>query len=128
MSKEAAPNQGTLDPEPRWPALLAMLAVGGLYFALPEPLSPGPNWLVMVVVLALLTPAFVLHHLRWHATAQLLYYFGLGAVTLAMIGSLVLLVWRLPAHAETPKQLLISAASLWISNLLIFASWYWRLD
>jgi hypothetical protein len=31
-------------------------------------------------------------------------------------------------HKETPARLLLSAAALWLSNLLIFASWYWRLD
>jgi hypothetical protein len=34
----------------------------------------------------------------------------------------------LPSRKETPQQLLVSAACLWTSNLLIFASWYWRLD
>jgi uncharacterized membrane protein len=38
------------------------------------------------------------------------------------------LVSRLPAHRETPLQLLIAAAALWISNMLVFACWYWRLD
>jgi hypothetical protein len=31
--------------EPRWPALLALLVVGGLRLALPESLSAGPDWL-----------------------------------------------------------------------------------
>jgi hypothetical protein len=31
--------------EPRWPALLALLAVGRLRLALPESLSAGPDWL-----------------------------------------------------------------------------------
>jgi hypothetical protein len=39
-----------------------------------------------------------------------------------------LLVERLPSKKEAPLQLLISAAALWVSNLLVFASWYWRLD
>jgi len=40
----------------------------------------------------------------------------------------VLLVARLPSHRETPAQLLLAAGALWICNLLVFASWYWRLD
>jgi hypothetical protein len=42
--------------EPRWPAILALLAVGGLRLALPESLSAGPRWLLIAVVGFLLIP------------------------------------------------------------------------
>ena len=42
--------------EPRWPAMLALLAVGGLRLALPESLSVGPGWLLIAVVGVLLIP------------------------------------------------------------------------
>ena len=42
--------------EPRWPAVLALLAVAGLRLALPEPLSAGPSWLLLAVVGLLLIP------------------------------------------------------------------------
>ena len=45
-----------------------------------------------------------------------------------MVASLALLVGALPAHKETPKAMLLSAASLWSTNIVVFASWYWRLD
>ena len=45
-----------------------------------------------------------------------------------MIGSLILLIAALPDHKESPRDLLRSAAALWASNILVFASWYWRLD
>ncbi len=47
---------------------------------------------------------------------------------MALIASLVLLVRALPSHKQESVQLLRSAGSLWISNVLVFASWYWRLD
>jgi hypothetical protein len=49
-------------PEPRWPAVVAILAVGGLYTALPPALTLGPRWLFPGVVLALLIPTVVSHH------------------------------------------------------------------
>ena len=55
-------------------------------------------------------------------------YVALCTVTVMTLASLGLLVAGLPSHKETPLQLLISAACLWASNVLIFASWYWRLD
>jgi hypothetical protein len=32
------------EPEPGWQALIALLAVGGLYVALPENLTVRPRW------------------------------------------------------------------------------------
>ena len=114
--------------EPRWPVLMALLAVGALHYALPSALSPGPDWLVLFLVAALATPAIISHRMGVHTLAQALSYGALGAVTAATVASLGLLVASLPSHRETPAQLLLSAAALWSSNLLIFASWYWRLD
>src|ERR1019366_629837 len=42
--------------EARWPALLASLASGLLFYALPEYLTIGPGWLLFVIVAALLIP------------------------------------------------------------------------
>jgi hypothetical protein len=55
--------------------------------------------------------------------------FALSAViTIEMVASLILLIQALPEHTETPTQLLLSAAALWCTNILVFAVWYWRLD
>ena len=43
-------------PEPRWQALLAMAAVGGVYLALPRELVIGPTWLLPTVIAVLLAP------------------------------------------------------------------------
>jgi hypothetical protein len=116
------------EPEPRWPALLALFAVAALYFALPSALTPGPDWLLLALVIALATPAMLSHRRGKHRLGQIFGYTAVSIVTLAMIAALALLVSRLPAHKETPAQLLLSAAALWTSNFLVFASWYWRLD
>jgi uncharacterized membrane protein len=52
----------------------------------------------------------------------------LGAVTAILIASLFLLIGSLPSRKIVPLQLLQAAASLWISNVLVFAAWYWKLD
>jgi hypothetical protein len=116
------------DLEPRWPALLALLAVGGLRFALPSALAVGPDWLVLVVVVVLIVPTVVARMRGHHKMNQVLGYLTTSVVTLDMLWSLVLLIRALPAHSESPKMLLASAGALWITNILVFASWYWRLD
>ncbi|HKV39455.1 MAG TPA: hypothetical protein VJX67_09595, partial [Blastocatellia bacterium] len=45
-----------------------------------------------------------------------------------LIISLCLLIDALPAHKEAPVAMLLSAACLWTTNILVFALWYWRLD
>jgi hypothetical protein len=114
--------------EPRWPAMLALLAVGGLRLALPEPLSVGPGWLLILVVGTLIIPTVLARRHGNDRLNQILGYLLASIVTLDMVWSLGLLLRALPSHKETPKDLLISAAALWITNILVFASWYWRLD
>jgi hypothetical protein len=106
-----------------------MLAIGGLYAALPAALLAGaPRWLPLAIVVALLVPMVILHYIGNHALHQTLGYILNSIVTAALIVSLALLLWEVTQHEVSPPQLLRSAASLWIANILIFASWYWRLD
>lgn len=114
--------------EPRWPVVVALLTVSGLYAALPVSLAVIPHWYLLIIVLALLVPTRLAHYHGHHNLNQRLGYVVNGVVTAAMVGSLALLIRALPTRAETPVQLLCSAASLWVTNILVFALWYWRLD
>lgn len=116
------------EPEPRWQALIALVAVGGLYVALPEYLTVGPRWLFPTVVAALTVPLVVSHRVGAHRLNVALGVTATAVVMAAMIGSLALLVAALPSHRESPTALLLSAAVLWFTNILIFALWYWRFD
>lgn len=46
-------------PEPRWPALIAVLLAGGLYAALPASLAVGPRWLELVLICLLSLPTVI---------------------------------------------------------------------
>ena len=116
------------DAEPRWPAFVAALAVGGLYAALPEVLTMGPRWLFPSVVLVLLIPNIVSHHTGSHRLNTFIGFVVDGVLTTGLIISLILLIAALPMHKQTPTALLLSAASLWATTILVFALWYWRLD
>lgn len=115
-------------PEPRWPAMLALLAVGGLRLALPESLSAGPDWLLLVLILALIVPSAWARRRGNSSLNRVFGYLMTSIVTIDMIWSLGLLVAALPSRRESPLDLLESASALWITNILVFASWYWRLD
>ena len=118
----------TTGPEPRWQALIAVLAVTGLYVALPPSLTVGPTWLVPVIVAAIEIPLLALHRTGRHRLDAVLGLTLLSILTVAMVASVGFLIGLLPAHRESPTQLLRSAASLWVTNVLVFALWYWRLD
>ena len=114
--------------EPRWHAMIALLAVGGLRVALPRELAIGPDWLFMAVVAVLTFFYWLAGYLQNHRLATFFGYFVIAVVTADMTWSLCLLVAALPQHKETSQALLQSASELWVTNILVFASWYWRLD
>jgi hypothetical protein len=115
-------------PEPRWQALLAALAVGAIYLALPRDLIIGPTWLLPTLIVVLLIPTVVSHKAGKRSLNRALGIIINGITTLALIGSVVLLVRALPSHREAPMKLLFSGGLLWLTNVIVFALWYWRLD
>ena len=106
-----------------------MLAIAGLYAALPSSILAGTTRLILAsAVVLLLVPITIAQHRRNHSLSHLLGHILNGVVTAGMIISLLLLITNVVHHEVTPQQLLGSAAALWIANFLVFASWYWRLD
>jgi hypothetical protein len=114
--------------EPRWPAAVAIVAVAGLSVALAPGLSVGPPWLFPTVVGVLLVPSIILHRIGNHHIDRALGFVITAVLTVELIASLIRLVTALPSHRESPIALLVSAVSIWTSNVLVFALWYWRLD
>jgi hypothetical protein len=123
-------SNSTLSPRAasRWSAAIGMFIIIGLYLVLPERLTLGPTWLIPTLALALLLPAILA---SFAGRRDLNFAIGVAllvVVTVAEIWSLSVLIAGLPAKRQPPAELLRSAAALWFSNVLVFASWYWRLD
>lgn len=115
-------------PEPRWQAVLAFVAVAGIYLALPSSLIIGPTWLLPTLIGLLLVPTVVSHRIGKRSLNRTLGFVISSIITVALISSVVLLVHALPSHKEPPIQLLFSGALLWLTNVIVFALWYWRID
>jgi len=105
-----------------------MLAAAGVFWALPEPLSLGPGWLLLAVIMVLLIPIVITNRRGYLRITRMLTFAALALITVAMIASLIFLVQGIPIHREMPRVLLRSALALWITNILVFALWYWKLD
>jgi hypothetical protein len=115
-------------PEPRGQAVLAFLAICAIYLALPRNLVLGPIWLLPTLIVVLLVPTVVSHRVGRQSLNRTLGFVINGITTLALMGSVILLVRALPAHRGSPVQLLRSGGLLWLTNVIVFALWYWRLD
>ena len=115
---------------PRWAALIAALAIGLLYMALPERLTYGPSWLLLAIEVVLLLPlmfSWASRRTLPHAAIRILTFAFLVAVTLGLVGSIALLIITLP-QAKASIRLLRDAGLLWCTNILVFAFWYWEVD
>ena len=121
----------TVNPEPRWPASLALLTCVVLYVALPNRLVIGPRWVLPVLIALPLIPLSKTRHLRpddspWvrHLTIALI-----AVITVANVASVALLAHHLlNAKVTQGRDLIYSAVAVWLTNVIVFALWYWELD
>jgi hypothetical protein len=118
--------------EPLWPVQVALIATIGFQLLLPSRLTAGPFWLLPVLegaLLVVLVLTFPRHLQREHPVRRRVALSMTGLVSAANITSLVLLARELLRHG-TPngRQLIAAGALIWLTNLLIFALWYWETD
>jgi len=104
------------------------VAAAFLPFALPRSLSLAPAWALATIVIALVLVSIVARRRSAEGVHLWTAYATLVILAIAMLYGLVTLITALPRHTEAAPRLLESAAVLWVSNVIIFASWYWRLD
>ena len=108
--------------------LIALLGVAGISYSLPHSLVLGPRWLLPAAVGLLIVPTTLAHRAGRHDIDRLLGYVISAVLTLGMAASVALLITTVISKTEPPASLLGSAAALWVTNILVFAIWYWRLD
>ncbi|HLN43413.1 MAG TPA: hypothetical protein VK215_13220 [Acidimicrobiales bacterium] len=121
--------------EPRWPALLAVVSAMALYFVLPDKLISGlgPRWLVPALEgvlgasLLIASPRLTRESRRLRPVAITL----IACVNLANVVSLAELVHELLVHTHANhggRDLIYASVPIWVTNVLVFALWYWELD
>src|SRR5262249_15838909 len=105
-----------------------LLAVAGIYLALPRELIVGPAWLLPALIVISVAPTIVSHRTGRHSLNHALGIFNNTVITVALVGSVGLLISALPSRKEQPLRLLLSGGELWLTNVIVFALWYWRMD
>jgi uncharacterized membrane protein len=118
--------------DPYWGAQLIAAAAIALQFALANKLTIGPSWMLPgVEALVLLGLVAASPHPRWrHSPLRRRIAMVLIAVVSALnILSLVLLChYLLHGGRAGGRELIGSGVVLWVTNVLLFALWYWQLD
>jgi uncharacterized membrane protein len=123
------PHQG----EHRWPVALVIAVAIVLQLVTPPQLAFNPNWLLPAVEGVLLIVLLVVNPFRMNRESSVVRVVELALVavaTMAVIwsaGRLILLL-VVSAQQESSGTVLISGATIWLTNVIVFALWYWELD
>ena len=120
--------------EQRWPVALTTAVAIGLQFAVPDRLVlVHPYWVLPVVQGALLIVLVMANPRRIDRESKAL---RLLALTFAALLSLAN-GWSVARLAigitegttdTTPARLLVGGAMIWLTNVVVFALWYWEFD
>jgi hypothetical protein len=118
--------------ESRWPAGVAVLTAITLQVLLVKQLAFSPKWLLPAIEFALLAVLTIANPVRINRESTVLRAVGIALVTVASVAtawSAVRLVDLLIArkHLEA-SQLLLNGGAIWLTNVIVFALWYWEVD
>lgn len=131
-SEESHDHAQCPEREARWPAAIAIAVAAAVYVLLPPQLVVGPSWLLPVLEGAILIPLMIARpyrEAREHPLVQAAAIVLIALVNLANVASLVRLVQFLIGGGNaTGRSLLLSALGLWLTNVIVFALWYWEVD
>ncbi len=119
--------------EPRWPASVAVAAVVVLQIILPQRLSLTGRWVLPTVEAVLLLVLVVANPRRIDSTSARLRLVSLAVIAVASVAngwSVARLVDGLVhgTEGDNAAALLATGGSIWLTNVIIFALWYWEFD
>jgi hypothetical protein len=112
---------------------VAVLVAAFLHATLPPQLRVQSSsllpWIAMVILFVLIVgdPGRIN---RVHTWLRVLTDILIGLITLANVYAAVQLVFGIVDNASftQPRELLLAGGSVWLTNVIAFALWYWDLD
>jgi uncharacterized membrane protein len=120
--------------EPRWPALLAVLAAIALQLVLPQRLIQGLGDRSLVPALegALLLVLLIANPGHISKEQSRLRIVGLSVIALISIANVVSLMELINAllygTKEAGRPLIYGSLPIWLTNIIVFGLWYWELN
>lgn len=120
--------------EPRWHAGLAVVAALALYVTLPPKVVVGPVWVLPLVLFSILVPLMLVsphRHQevawqRWLSIGHIAILNGFNVTTIVLLFG-----WQISEHhhkALSGEQLLLAAVQIWLTNIIVYALWFWEID
>jgi len=119
--------------ERRWPVGLTVLVAVALQLFLPTDLVFGTRWLLPAIELALFLALTLANPTHINRESRVLRSVGLVLVLVvswATAWSVGVLIYRLlyGGMTEKPSVLLLTGGAIWLTNVIVFALWYWEID
>jgi uncharacterized membrane protein len=120
--------------EPRWPALLAVLAAVALQLVLPDSLIQGLGNRALIPALegVLLLVLLITNPGRISTEESRLRIIGVALIALITVANVVSLIELLHALLYGSKTggrpLVYASVPIWLTNVIVFGLWYWELD
>jgi uncharacterized membrane protein len=131
MSTTASKDEPKLQPEHRWAVAVSIAIALTLYFFIPQKFQPIPQWIVPTIGALMLIPQVILNPMRlakerpWSRWISI----TLSIIMLLVNQVTIILVLRdLIAGYSTGPAVLLTAAQVWVTNVIVFAFVYWELD
>lgn len=119
--------------EPRVQVTIAIIVAVGLMVALPDRVTSPFRWVTPTVAILFLVGVFVAKSARLERRTRALRITSLlliGFMSIANAVSAARLIVDLVngKGIRDPAQLLLTGAAIWLTNVIVFALWYWEFD
>ncbi|QFS91773.1 hypothetical protein FIV07_13495 [Mycobacterium sp. THAF192] len=121
------------DTESRLPVLIALVAAMAMQLAIPKDYTLIPRWPLIVleaVLLVVMAATNPLKRTRATRVGTVATYCLLAAITLDNTASAVVLDIRILSGqvSDDAAGLLGSGAAIYLTNIVVFGIWFWKLD
>ena len=118
--------------EHRWPAVVALLVAVVLYALLPSSFLPWLRYTAVAIAALMFIPLIAVNPLRFQRQTKWSRRLSVGQVLFLAAANQVALVQLVYALVHAGKDdgpsLLLAAAQVWITNVIVFALIYWEMD
>jgi len=118
--------------EHRWPAVVALLVAIILYALLPSSFLPWLRYTAVAIAALMFIPLIAVNPLRFQRQTKWSRRLSVGQVLFLAAANQVALVQLVYALVHASKDdgpsLLLAAAQVWITNVIVFALIYWEMD
>ncbi len=133
VSKKSAAWGVKATSEPTWPATLAIVVTIAIHLLLPNQFNYFPRWLMptllalVIVPLTLVSPRRDINESRWRQWIAVAVMALLSTMNFANLAMLVIVIVSNP-KAINGEELILGSIGIWLTNVIVFALWYWEID